>query len=308
MRAKLPGCDHYVVTTLLLAARPQEVRGRHDARAAHPAQARSSTRRSSARAGEHVLVYQTSTSDTKLLDELQTRARAEVRRLRPSQATRSSGNCTLKEFSEDGFVEDLATRARGRLQRRPVAHRRGASTSASRSSACRCSNQYEQVLNARYLEELGYGLDAPTRSTPSSCASSSREAPKYAARVAKHKQDGNRELFALVDRLLERFAHKAKRSRQARGDVKVARSDAAAVSLEPADVAATGAGPVPSRRRRSMPVADGPLPSDDVDVVVIGGGSQRHGRRARPRAARPARRRSSSATTSRSARAATRAG
>jgi len=32
--------------------------------------------------------------------------------------------------------------------------------------------------------------------------------------VAKHKQDGNRELFDVVDRVLERFARKAKRSKR----------------------------------------------------------------------------------------------
>jgi UDP:flavonoid glycosyltransferase YjiC (YdhE family) len=75
-------------------------------------------------------------------------------------------------------------------------------------------NQYEQVLNSRYLEELGYGLGAEQLE-----ADLLRlfldETPKYAARVAKHKQDGNRELFDVVDGALERFARKAKRSKSA---------------------------------------------------------------------------------------------
>ena len=41
------------------------------------------------------------------------------------------------------------------------------------------------------------------------------EAPKYAARVAKHRQDGNRELYDVVDRVLDRFARKAKRATSA---------------------------------------------------------------------------------------------
>ena len=73
-------------------------------------------------------------------------------------------------------------------------------------------NQYEQVLNARYLEQLGYGLEAP-QIEADLLRLFLAETPKYASRLAKHKQDGNRELFALVDRLLERFGHKKKRSK-----------------------------------------------------------------------------------------------
>jgi len=39
------------------------------------------------------------------------------------------------------------------------------------------------------------------------------EAPKYASRVAKHRQDGNRELFDVVDGVLERFSRRTKRAR-----------------------------------------------------------------------------------------------
>jgi UDP:flavonoid glycosyltransferase YjiC (YdhE family) len=75
-------------------------------------------------------------------------------------------------------------------------------------------NQYEQILNARYVEELGYGL-AADRVEADVLRLFLREAPKYAARVAKHRQDGNRELFDVVDRVLDRFARKAKRVKRA---------------------------------------------------------------------------------------------
>src|SRR5208282_3216947 len=70
-------------------------------------------------------------------------------------------------------------------------------------------NQYEQVLNARYLEELGWGLGAE-RIEADLLRLFLAEVPRYASRVAKHKQDGNRELFGVVDRNLARFAKKAK--------------------------------------------------------------------------------------------------
>jgi UDP:flavonoid glycosyltransferase YjiC (YdhE family) len=71
-------------------------------------------------------------------------------------------------------------------------------------------NQYEQILNARYVEELGYGLSAKVIEAEL-LRLFLAEAPKYASRVARHKQDGNRELYEVVDRLLERFARRAKR-------------------------------------------------------------------------------------------------
>jgi hypothetical protein len=74
-------------------------------------------------------------------------------------------------------------------------------------------NQYEQVLNARYVEHLGYGIDAK-QIEADLLRVFLAEAPKFASRLAKHKQDGNRDLFALVDKLLERFAHKAKRAKE----------------------------------------------------------------------------------------------
>ncbi len=74
-------------------------------------------------------------------------------------------------------------------------------------------NQYEQVLNARYLEQLGYGLEAP-RVEADLLNVFLGETPKYAARLAKHKQDGNKDLFGQVDRLLERYAHKIKRAKE----------------------------------------------------------------------------------------------
>jgi len=47
------------------------------------------------------------------------------------------------------------------------------------------------VLNARYLEELGWGLGAE-RIEADVLRMFLHEVPKYASRVARHRQDGNR--------------------------------------------------------------------------------------------------------------------
>jgi uncharacterized protein (TIGR00661 family) len=157
-----------------------------------------------------VLVYQTSESDTKLLDELQ-RVRGQKFVVYGLRKSLQRGNCTLKEFSETGFVDDLAL-ARAVVANGGLSLIGEAVYLGKPIFSVPVQNQYEQVLNARYLEHLGYGLDAP-RIDAELLRLFLAEAPKYAASVAKHKQDGNRALFDLVDRLLERFAHKAKRAR-----------------------------------------------------------------------------------------------
>jgi len=210
VRAKLPGCDHYLVTTFFEP--PIRRKCEADTTLVPPILRKEildAKRR--ARAGEHVLVYQTSTSDTKLLDELQS-VREQKFVVYGLRRSAHRGNTTLKEFSETGFVEDLAS-ARAVVCNGGLSLIGEAIYLGKPIFSVPVKNQYEQVLNARYLEQLGYGLEAP-RIEADLLRLFLTEAPKHAARLAKHKQDGNRELFALVDRLLERFAHKKKRSKE----------------------------------------------------------------------------------------------
>jgi uncharacterized protein (TIGR00661 family) len=210
VRAKLPGCDHYVVTTFFEP--PIRRKCEADTTLVPPIVRKEildAKRR--ARAGEHVLVYQTSTSDTKLLDELQS-VREQKFVVYGLRRSAHRGNTTLKEFSETGFVDDLSS-ARAVVCNGGLSLIGEAIYLGKPIFSVPVRNQYEQVLNARYLEQLGYGLEAP-RIEADLLRLFLTEAPKYAARLAKHKQDGNRDLFTLVDRLLERMGHKKKRSKE----------------------------------------------------------------------------------------------
>jgi uncharacterized protein (TIGR00661 family) len=210
VRAKLPGCDHYVVTTFFEP--PIRKKCESDTTLVPPILRKEIlAAKKHARPGEHVLVYQTSESDTKLLDELQ-RVRGQRFIVYGLRKSLQKGNCTLREFSEAGFVDDLGS-ARAIVSNGGLSLIGEAVYLGKPIFSVPVQNQYEQVLNARYLEHLGYGLDAP-RIDAELLTLFLAEAPKYAASVAKHKQDGNHVLFALVDRLLERLAHRAKRSRK----------------------------------------------------------------------------------------------
>ncbi|MDP9036789.1 MAG: teichoic acid biosynthesis protein [Myxococcota bacterium] len=208
VRAKLPACDHYLLTTFFYP--PVRKRYAKNTTLVPPIVRREIVEaKARARPGEHVLVYQTSGSDLSLLVELNA-VREERFVVYGLQKSLRRGNCTLKEFSEEGFVGDLVT-ARAVIANGGLSLISEAVYLGKPVLSVPVGNQYEQTLNARYLEQLGYGL-ASERIRADLVGLFLREAPKYASRVAKHRQDGNRESFAQLDRVLDRFERRAKRA------------------------------------------------------------------------------------------------
>jgi uncharacterized protein (TIGR00661 family) len=210
VKAKLPGCDHYIVTTFFFP--PIKKKFQADTTLVPPILRRAILdAKPRARFGEHVLVYQTSTSDKTLIPTLNsiTGERFVVYGLRKNA---HHGNCQLKEFSEDGFVEDLASAkavvANGGLSLI------GESVFLGKPIySVPVRHQFEQVMNGRYLEELGYGLCAESIDAPI-LRLFLREHARYAGRVAKHTQDGNSLLFSTVDGLLKKVGRAAEKKRR----------------------------------------------------------------------------------------------
>jgi hypothetical protein len=67
--------------------------------------------------------------------------------------------------------------------------------------------QFEQVLNARYLEALGYGLAADAL-TAERLDTFLARLPALEVRLAGYSQDGNRELLAHLDQVIaDALAH-----------------------------------------------------------------------------------------------------
>ncbi len=214
VRAKLPACDHYVITTFFYP--PVRPKFEDSTTLVPPILRRSILEaKKTARPGEHVLVYQTSTSDTGLMRELNRieGAKFVVYGLRKDAR---QGNCTLKDFSEEGFVEDLAS-ARAVVCNGGLSLLGEAVYLGKPIFSVPVRNQYEQVLNARYLEELGWGLGAE-RIEADVLRAFLAEVPKYASRVGKHRQDGNRELFDIVGKLLSRANKRGRKARAVASD------------------------------------------------------------------------------------------
>jgi uncharacterized protein (TIGR00661 family) len=214
VKAKLPACDHYVITTFFF---PAIKRKYQETTTLVPPILRQPILDARARAkhGDHVLVYQTSTSDTSLvptLNEIENE-RFVVYGLRRNA---KEGNCTIKDFSEDGFVKDLAN-AKAVVSNGGLSLIGEAVYLGKPIYSVPVRHQIEQIMNARYLEELGYGL-AAERIEAEVLRLFLREHPRYAQRVAKHRQSGNDLLFETVDKQVKRLGKLAAKKRRRGAD------------------------------------------------------------------------------------------
>ncbi|CAF5078065.1 unnamed protein product, partial [Rotaria sp. Silwood1] len=106
---------------------------------------------------EHFLVYQTSKSDTSLVPILQ--AFGEKCIVYGLGREEKFDNLEFKGFSEQGFVNDLAS-AKGVIANGGLSLMNEAVSLQRPFFSVPVENQYEQVLNAWYLQKLGYGVFA----------------------------------------------------------------------------------------------------------------------------------------------------
>jgi uncharacterized protein (TIGR00661 family) len=200
VKAKLPHCDHYLITTFFFP----EVR--KDRTSLFPPILRDTVLNAQPSEGEHVLVYQTSDSFTDLVPTLQKLpGRFFVYGLKRDEEL---GNVTLKGFSEDGFVRDLAS-ARAVLAGGGFSLMGEAVYLHKPVLSVPLKGQFEQLLNALYLEKLGYGeyhKELDGRAIEQFLA----RAPEYSKNVSTFTQLGNSEIFRKLDSLIDEIADKGR--------------------------------------------------------------------------------------------------
>jgi len=208
VKAKLPGCEHYIITSFFNP--PIRKKFQRNTTLVPPILREVILdAKPKARLGGHVLVYQTSTSDATLVPTLNA-VKGEKFIVYGLRRNAVEGNCTIKDFSEEGFVRDLAE-ARAVVSNGGLSLIGEAIYLGKPIYSVPVQHQYEQLMNARYLEELGYGLGADTIDTDILRLFLGENA-KYAARVRRHTQDGNKLLFRTVDGVLENFARAARKT------------------------------------------------------------------------------------------------
>ena len=201
VKGKLPFCDAYFITTFF---RPKI---RKDNTSLFPPIVRPEILAATPRRGEHLLVYQTAEGHGQLAETLQ-QSGIECRiygMRRNLEGDVTEGNLVYRPFSETTFIDDLAS-ARGVVAA-------GGFTLMSESVflkkpmlAIPLEKQFEQVLNARYLEKEGFGKGATSIEEAGVLPSFIAELPRYEENLSRYSQDGNRDLFRAADEFLDKAA------------------------------------------------------------------------------------------------------
>ncbi len=200
VKGKLPGCLHYLITTFFYPP------VRKPRTSLHPPILRQEILDARSERGPHLLVYQTSTSNTALPDILKKSGLpCLIYGLRRDiKEDLKDGNLTYRPFSEKGFIDDLRT-AKGVIANGGFTLMGEAVYLHKPMLSIPVGGQFEQVLNARYLEREGYGLYAPEL-TEEWLRRFLDDLPSFERRLAGYHQDGNRDLFARLDSLLDQVA------------------------------------------------------------------------------------------------------
>jgi uncharacterized protein (TIGR00661 family) len=202
VKAKLPGCFHYLIATFFY---PEL---RKDRTTLLPSILRPEIVAAKSEPGEHLLVYQTSTTNTDLLGALeQSGLPCRVYGVRRGiDADQVEGNLTFRPFSEAGFIDDLRT------ARAVVAG--GGYTLMSEAVYLQkpvlslpVRGQFEQTLNALYLQQLGYGHHAEVLDQ-ATLERFLADIPRCGEALKGYVQDGNRLMLAALDEQLERATQK----------------------------------------------------------------------------------------------------
>ncbi|MBN2576586.1 MAG: teichoic acid biosynthesis protein [Deltaproteobacteria bacterium] len=196
VKAKIPGAFHYHITTFFYPPT------RKPNTTLHPPILRPQILAARPEPGQHLLVYQTSTSN-EALPEILKRCGRECRVYglrRDIESEVVDGNLRYRPFSEAGFIEDLRTAvgvvasAGFTLMGEAVYLRRP-------MLAVPIAGQFEHMLNARYLQREGYGL-AADEIGPARLGQFLEALPEFERNLGRYRQDGNRHLLESLDRTL----------------------------------------------------------------------------------------------------------
>ncbi len=201
VKSKLPFCDWYLITTFFAP------KLRKERTSVHKPILRPEILAAKPRRGEHLLVYQTAEGHEELADTLQ-RTGLECRvygMRRAITEEQVEGNLRYRPFSETQFIDDLAS-ARAVIAGGGFTLMGEAVYLHKPMLSVPVRGQFEQVLNGRYLEKLGYGRYAESLDDPRHVESFVKAIPGCEEALAPYAQDGNKALFAEVDQLLDRAA------------------------------------------------------------------------------------------------------
>jgi uncharacterized protein (TIGR00661 family) len=190
VRAKLPHSRHYFITTFFGLPLAKE------RTTLVPPIIRPEILAATPTTGQHVLVYQSATTQQNLVPLLQQLPEQEYR-VYGFNKQESHGNVQLCAFSEAGFIADLAS-ARAIVTNGGFSLISEAVFLHKPICAIPSPAQFEQWLNAAEVEQMGYGRHFEAITADGLRAFLGGLAG-FAAALASYQQQGNEALFAHLD-------------------------------------------------------------------------------------------------------------
>jgi uncharacterized protein (TIGR00661 family) len=201
VKLKVPGAYHYLITSFFFP----KVRKRFTTLV--PPILRREVLQAVREPGEHVVVYQRAVDERDLLSMLG-KLPFEFRVYGADKEDRV-GNILLRPFSGDGFLEDLRT-ARAVIAGGGFSLMSEAVSLGVPTLSVPIAGQFEQELNARYLERLGYGSWARTLDSES-ILRFLEKTDELARSLSRYPRQDNRMLFDCLDEIIGRVARKKRR-------------------------------------------------------------------------------------------------
>lgn len=201
IKSKLPWCDEYFITTFF---RPPI---RKERTRLFPPILRPEILAAERRNGDHLLVYTTGEGNEQIKESLaQSGIECRIYGMRRDLAEEQvEGNLRFQPFSEDKFIDDLASckaviagggftlMGEAVYLRKPML-------------AIPLAGQFEQILNARYLKLEGYGSYAERLDEPETLTGFLSEVPRCEDKLASYTQNGNSEILSALDEWLDKAA------------------------------------------------------------------------------------------------------
>ncbi|MES2730234.1 MAG: MJ1255/VC2487 family glycosyltransferase [Bacteroidota bacterium] len=194
VQVKVPGARHYFISSFFDA----EIKKKNTSLV--PPIVRDAICQAKVTSGDHILVYQTSSSLSGIKQVLH-----QIPNLKfyvyGFNKDEEDKNVLFKKFSEEGFVNDLAG-AKAVIANGGFSFISEAVYLQKPVYSFPLKNQFEQFMNAAYIDKLGYGRHFPDLAADSLKAFL-YDLPTFTKNLSSYHQEGNTVLFTALQKQLE---------------------------------------------------------------------------------------------------------
>jgi uncharacterized protein (TIGR00661 family) len=196
VKAKVPGCDHYLISSFFEA----EIVKKNTQLV--PPIIRKAIEEARVSEQNHILMYQTSSSLKSVQATLQELPNEKFIVYGMNQ-DRNEGNVQYKQFSEAGFIEDFAS-AKAVIANGGFSFISEAVYLKKPIYSFPIANQFEQYMNAAYLDKMGFGRHFSNLGSDQLKAFI-YDLNRFKKNLYDYSQEGNTLLFTEMEKLLSKL-------------------------------------------------------------------------------------------------------